>query len=76
MQIYFIRKRRTFKDKCGIGQLKLIGTWDLHFYQIKQIKRVRIVKRSDGYYIQFCVDAERNIDINSDLVTSLSKVAH
>ena len=59
------RKHITFIDKCGIGQLKLIGTWDLHFYQIKQIKRVRIVKRSDGYYIQFCVDAERNIDINA-----------
>jgi putative transposase len=56
------RKHIKFTDKCGIGQLKLIGTWDLHFYQIKQIKRVRIVKRSDGYYIQFCVDAERNID--------------
>ena len=59
------RQHITFIDKCGIGQLKLIGTWDLHFYQIKQIKRVRIVKRSDGYYIQFCVDAERNIDINA-----------
>jgi putative transposase len=58
------RKHITFMDKCGIGQLKLIGTWDLHFYQIKQIKRIRIVKRSDGYYIQFCVDAERNIDVN------------
>ena len=58
------RKHINFTDKCGIGQLKLIGTWDLHFYQIKQIKRIRIVKRSDGYYIQFCVDAERNIDVN------------
>ncbi|MFM6106914.1 MAG: RNA-guided endonuclease InsQ/TnpB family protein [Sphaerospermopsis kisseleviana] len=56
------RKHIKFIDKCGIGQLKLIGTWDLHFYQIKQIKRVRIVKRSDGYYVQFCVDAERKID--------------
>ncbi|MCX7594144.1 MAG: transposase [Fischerella sp.] len=56
------RKYIKFTDKCNIGQLKLIGTWDLHFYQIKQIKRVRIVKRSDGYYFQFCVDAERNID--------------
>lgn len=57
------RKYIKFTDKCGIGQLKLVGTWDLHFYQINQIKRVRIVKRSDGYYVQFCVDAERNIDI-------------
>jgi len=56
------RKHINFIDKCGIGQLKLIGTWDLHFYQIKQIKRVRIVKRSDGYYVQFCVDAQRRID--------------
>ncbi|MBD2204471.1 IS200/IS605 family element transposase accessory protein TnpB [Calothrix sp. FACHB-1219] len=56
------RKRIKFTDKCNIGQLKLIGTWDLHFYQVKQIKRVRIVKRCDGYYVQFCVDAERNVD--------------
>ncbi len=56
------RKHIKFTDKCNIGQLKLIGTWDLHFYQVKQIKRVRIVKRSDGYYVQFCVYAERNID--------------
>ena len=38
------------------------GTYDLHFYQLKQIKRVRIIKRSDGYYIQFCIDAERNVE--------------
>jgi putative transposase len=56
------RKCIKFTDKCGIGQLKLIGTWDLHFYQIKEIKRVRIVRRSDGYYVQFCVDVVRNID--------------
>jgi putative transposase len=56
------RKYITFTDKCGIGQVKLIGTWDLHFYQINQIKRVRIVRRCDGYYCQFCIDAERNIE--------------
>lgn len=58
------RKYITFTDKCGIGKLKIIGTYDLHFYQIKQIKRVRIVKRSDGYYVQFCLEAERNINTN------------
>lgn len=58
------RKYITFTDKCGIGKLKLIGTYDLHFYQLNQIKRVRIVKRSDGYYVQFCIEAERNIDTN------------
>ncbi len=35
------------------------GTRDLHFYQLKQIKRVRIVRRADGYYTQFCIDQER-----------------
>jgi len=56
------RKYIIFTDKCLIGKVKLIGTYDLHFYQIEQIKRVRIVRRSDGYYVQFCIDAERNIE--------------
>ena len=49
------RKRITFTDKKGIGTLKLICSRDLNYYQPEQIKRVRIVKRSDGYYIQFCI---------------------
>ncbi|MEH2296626.1 RNA-guided endonuclease InsQ/TnpB family protein [Nostoc sp.] len=53
------RKSITFTDKNGIGKLKLKGTRDLHFYQINQIKRVRLVKRADGVYAQFCVDANR-----------------
>lgn len=53
------RKSITFTDKCGIGRLKLKGTRDLHFYQPDQIKRVRLVKRADGYYVQFCVSVDR-----------------
>lgn len=53
------RKRIVFTDKKGIGMLKLKGSRDLHFYQLEQIKRVRIVRRSDGYYIQFCVNSPR-----------------
>jgi putative transposase len=53
------RKSIAFTDKNGIGRLKLKGTRDLHFYQIDQIKRVRLVKRADGYYVQFCVSIER-----------------
>ncbi|KAM3110111.1 RNA-guided endonuclease InsQ/TnpB family protein [Phormidesmis sp. 146-33] len=53
------RKTITFTDKCGIGKLKLKGTRDLHFYQPDQIKRVRLVKRADGYYVQFCVSVDR-----------------
>lgn len=53
------RKSITFTDKCGIGRLKMKGTRDLNFYQVDQIKRVRLVKRADGYYVQFCVSVDR-----------------
>lgn len=53
------KKYILFSDGFNIGRLKLIGTRDLSFYSIKQIKRVRIVKRADGYFCQFCVDVER-----------------
>ncbi|MBE9228255.1 transposase [Phormidium sp. LEGE 05292] len=35
--------------------------YDLHFYSVEQIKRVRIVRRSDGYYAQLCIDVERKV---------------
>lgn len=57
------RKRITFSDKFKAGTFKLIGTYDLNFYHLKAIKRVRIVRRSDGYYCQFCIAVERNISI-------------
>lgn len=57
------RKFITFTDKKDIGRLKIKGTRDLHFYQINQIKRVRLVKRADGYYCQFCIDVIRQENI-------------
>lgn len=48
-------------DKEGIGRLRLVGSYDLHFYQPEQIKRVRFVKRADGYYCQFLVSDEIKI---------------
>ncbi|MGB6301076.1 MAG: transposase [Rivularia sp. (in: cyanobacteria)] len=57
------RKSITFSDKKGIGKLKLKGSRDLHFYQTNQIKRVRLVKRADGVYVQFCIDVNRSEDI-------------
>jgi putative transposase len=57
------RKQITFNDKKGIGKLKLKGTWDLNFYQLEQIKRVRLVRRADGYYVQFLVNADNKVDI-------------
>ena len=54
----------TFTDGCGIGRLKLIGNPKQHIeaFPIKQIKRVRIVRRADGYYAQFGIQAERKIE--------------
>ncbi|HEY9796222.1 MAG TPA: transposase [Leptolyngbyaceae cyanobacterium] len=57
------RKQITFTDKKGIGKLKLKGTWDLNYYQLEQIKRVRLVRRSDCYYVQFLIDAENKVDV-------------
>jgi len=55
------RKAITFTDKKGIGKLKLVGTHDLNYYQLDQIKRVRLMRRADGYYCQFIVaiDAQK-----------------
>ncbi|NEO40971.1 MAG: transposase [Moorea sp. SIOASIH] len=57
------KKSITFTDKKGIGKLKLKGTWDLWRFDKKLIKRVRIVRRADGYYVQFCV----SVDIKEEL---------
>ena len=53
------RKEITFRDGFEAGTFRLWGTRDLHYYQIEQIKRVRVVRRADGYYAQFCLDVER-----------------
>ncbi|HEY9711537.1 MAG TPA: transposase [Oculatellaceae cyanobacterium] len=55
------RKQIAFIDKKGIGKLNLKGTWDLNFYQLDQIKRVRLVRRADGYYVQFLMKAENKV---------------
>ena len=58
------RRSINFIDKKGIGKLKLKGTWDLNFYPLEQIKRIRLVRRSDGYYVQFLIRIEsEKVDI-------------
>jgi putative transposase len=57
------RKAITFSDKKGIGTLKLKGTYDLNYYDIKQIKRVRLVRRADGYYAQFAIDINVKVEV-------------
>ena len=49
----------TFTDGFAAGTFKLIGSRDLHFYAPGEIKRVRVVRRADGYYVQFCINVER-----------------
>jgi putative transposase len=56
------RKAITFSDKKGIGTLKLKGTYDLNYYDLKQIKRVRLVRRADGYYAQFAIDVKVRVE--------------
>ncbi len=53
------RKYLTFSDKFQAGTFRLWGSRDLHYYQLKQIKRVRVVRRHDGYYVQFLINHSR-----------------
>ncbi len=53
------RRQITFKDGIGVGTMKMLGTQDLCPYDLALIKRVRILRRADGNYVQFCVDVDR-----------------
>jgi putative transposase len=50
-------------DGCGIGCARLVGNTQqkIEAFPIKQIKRVRIIRRVDGYYCQFVVQAAREV---------------
>jgi putative transposase len=54
-------KRLTLTDGCGIGRVRLIGSRDLATFPREQIKRVRLLRRADGYYAQFVLQVERRI---------------
>jgi putative transposase len=56
-------KHISFTDGCGIGRLKLVGNKKqaIATFPADKIKRVRLVRRADGYYVQFCVKTERRI---------------
>ena len=64
------RRHINFKDGNNIGRLKLVGTRDLNFYPIDKIKRVRLIKRADGYYCQFCI----SVDVVEDVAPTQSAV--
>jgi IS605 OrfB family transposase len=56
-------KHIILTDGCGIGRLRLVGNpkQQIAAFPLKQIKRVRIVHRADGYFVQFGVQAQRCI---------------
>src|SRR6266516_2037859 len=60
-------KHMRFTDGRGIGRLRLVGNPKQHIetFPTKQIQRVRLVHRADGYYVQFGVKAERVIEQHS-----------
>lgn len=49
----------TFTDGFAAGTFRLLGSRDLHFSAPDEIKRIRVVRRADGYYAQFCINVER-----------------
>jgi len=56
-------KHITFTDGCGIGRLRLVGNkkQQVAAFPLQHIKRVRIVKRADGFFCQFAVQMQRQI---------------
>src|SRR5438874_471618 len=57
-------KHIRFTDGCGIGRLRLVGNkkQKIETFSPKQIKRVRIVQRADGYYCQFGIQTIRRVE--------------
>lgn len=53
------KKSIHITDKTGIGKLKLIGSYNREILDKFLIKRVRLIKRADGFYCQFVLDIER-----------------
>ncbi len=57
------KRSLTLTDGFAAGTFKLVGSRDLHFYAPDEIKRVRVIRRADGYYAQFCINVERNEEV-------------
>jgi putative transposase len=53
------RKQITFTDGFKAGTFELWTSRDLVWYAEKQISRVRVVIRADGYYAQFLIGWDR-----------------
>ena len=53
------RSQITFTDGFEVGTMNLWSSRDLVGYSQKQISRVRVIRRADGYYAQFLIDWDR-----------------
>ncbi len=54
------RTRITFTDGLGIGKMKMLGSQDLCAYDLSLVKRVRIVRKADLFFVQFYIDVNRS----------------
>jgi putative transposase len=61
-------KQITFTDGAGIGTLRMMSsnperkkTSSIATFPLAQIRRVRLLRRATGYYVQFAVTAERTM---------------
>jgi putative transposase len=52
----------TFTDGCGIGRVRLVGTREIATFPPAPIKRVRLLRRADGYYAQCAVAAYCHVE--------------
>ncbi|MFZ1025728.1 MAG: transposase [Limnoraphis robusta] len=57
------RQSITFKDGFQAGTFRMRGAFDLNYYNPKQIKRIRVVRKADGYYAQFCIQHNKTENI-------------
>jgi putative transposase len=57
------KRRITFTDKKNIGEVKLLGKWDVHTFPVKAIKRVRLIRKATGYFCQFVLDIEQKNEL-------------
>ncbi len=57
-------KHLTITDSSGIGRLRLVGSKKqrLEEFPLDKIRRVRLVRRADGYYAQMAVETERRVE--------------
>ena len=56
-------KRITFTDGFKAGTFRLVDTRDLSHFNHEQIKRVRVLLKADGFYVQFCLDVDRKEEL-------------